>query len=96
MSRKAVLRAITAAAVGIFAIAMLFAAFSFGDGQVTVRKRHHGAYTRSKHGTKYVAHKTKRGTKWTYRKGKHGTKWTYHKGKRGTKWTYHKTKRALH
>jgi hypothetical protein len=66
------------------------------NAQVTVKKRHHGAYTRSKHGAKYVAHKTKRGAKWTYRKGVKGTRWTAHKTKRGTKWTYHKTKRALH
>lgn len=80
---------------GIFAIAMLLAVVSFGDAQVTVKKRHHGVATRTKHGAKYVAHKTKRGAKWTYRKGEKGTRWTTHKTKRGTKHIFHKTKKAL-
>ena len=94
---------------GVFAFAMMFGLVFLGDAissngtlsvsamyaQVTVRKRHRGVATRTKHGAKYVAHKTKRGTKWTYHKGKRGTKWTVHKTKRGSKWTYHKVHRAV-
>lgn len=93
----------------IFAVALMLSIVFIGDAissngslsvsaknaQVTVRKRHHGVATRTKHGAKYVAHKTKRGAKWTYHKGAKGTRWTAHKTKRGTKHIYHKTKRAL-
>lgn len=81
--------------IAIFALAMLFAIATVGNGQISARKRHHGVATRTKNGAKYVAHKTKRGTKWTYHKGAKGTRWTAHKTKRGTKHIYHKTKRAL-
>jgi hypothetical protein len=94
---------------GIFAFAIMFSLVFIGDAissngslsvsaksaQVTVKRRHRGVATRTKHGAKYVAHKSKRGAKWTGRKAVKGTRWTSHKTKRGTKHIYHKTKRAL-